>query len=155
MGDIDFIVPIDRFDDACKLMLENGYSQKKGDKKDTRHKSFSKGGTHYELHRHFSYTDLDIEEYITDGFEQVNQGNINGIVFPMLPKLANGLVLLAHMRNHLQSGLGLRQVIDWMMYVDKELDDLFWEQEFMRISKTVKLDKFAIAITRMCQLYLE
>ena len=72
----------------------------------------------------------------------------------MLPKLVNGLVLLGHMVQHLKSGLGLRQVIDWMLYVDRELNDAFWNQAFETAAKDVGLNTVAIVITRMCQIYL-
>ena len=72
----------------------------------------------------------------------------------MLPRLANGLVLLAHMRRHLRVGLGLRQVIDWMMYVERELDDAFWRDTFCAVAKEKNLDTLAITTTRLCQKYL-
>ena len=76
------------------------------------------------------------------------------IPFPMLPPLANGLVLLDHMKKHLRSGLGLRQAIDWMMYVDKVLDNEKWEKSFKGIVEELNLVKLAITVTRMCQIYL-
>ena len=71
----------------------------------------------------------------------------------MLPRLSNGMVLLAHMREHLQSGMGLRQAIDWMMYVNKELNDDFWNAEFRQAAEMVGLEELAITTTRMGQLY--
>ena len=72
----------------------------------------------------------------------------------MLPKLANGLVLLDHMRHHVRNGLGLRQVIDWMMFVHKELDDEFWHKEFGRAAREKGMDTLATVTTKMCQIYL-
>ena len=80
--------------------------------------------------------------------------SIEGHEFPMLSPLANGLVLLDHMRRHLKSGLGLRQVIDWMMYVYHNLDDEFWNSSFRTIAEDKGMDKLAITATRMCQIYL-
>ena len=77
-----------------------------------------------------------------------------GTEFPMLPKLANGLVLLGHVAQHLKAGLGLRQVIDWMLYVKRELSDAYWKQSFEAAAKYVGLDTAAVAVTRLCQLYL-
>ena len=45
----------------------------------------------------------------------------------MFPPLENGLVLLGHINQHLEEGLGLRQILDWALYVDKALDDDAWE----------------------------
>ena len=154
MGDIDFIVPQDLYEDACTLMVQNGYTIEKETPLNTRHKGYVKGKFSYELHHHFSYDDLDIEQHIIDGLRHVEYGRIDRIEFPMLPKLANGLVLLAHLQFHLKSGLGLRQVVDWMMYVNKELEDSFWESEFRVAASKVGMEKLAITVTRMCQLYL-
>ena len=68
--------------------------------------------------------------------------------------MVNGLVLLAHMRSHLKSGLGLRQVIDWMMYVDRVLDDEFWYSTFQPAIDELGLSTLAITATALCQNYL-
>ena len=154
MGDIDFIVPQEMFENACILMDQKGYLPGIQKPLNTRHKNYVKGNIAYELHHHFSYDDLDIEYYIIDGFQHIEYRSIDGIEFPMLPKLANGLVLLAHLRDHLKRGLGLRQVIDWMMYVNEELDDIFWESEFQDAAFKVGMEKLAVTVTRMCQMYL-
>lgn len=154
MGDIDFIVPQDRFEDACALMKANGYAVSHLEEEKYRHIGYSKGGVSFELHHHFSYVDLDIENYITEGMNSLEIRSFDGHTFPMLPPLANGLVLLAHMRSHLKSGLGLRQLIDWMMYVDKVLDDAFWKGQFHAAAKEKRLETLAIVATRLCQMYL-
>ena len=85
-----------------------------------------------------NYDDLDIEDCIQPGIQNAERGTVEGHAFPMLPRLANGLVLLAHMRSHIRVGLGLRQMIDWMMYVERELDDAFWASEFQAAAKAKK-----------------
>ncbi len=157
MGDIDFIVPEERFREAYALMRRGGYSGapntpgQNGEQR--RHISFKKDLFDYELHHHFSYRDLDIESYISEGLAHIENSQVYSYTFPTLPRLANGMVLLAHMRDHLKSGLGLRQVIDWMMYVNGELDDAFWEDEFRDAAASVGLDTLAKTATRMCQIY--
>ena len=51
-------------------------------------------------------------------------------------------------------GLGLRQVLDWMMFVNRELDDEFWEKVFGPVAKGKGLDTLAVTVTRMCQIRL-
>ena len=58
------------------------------------------------------------------------------------------------MAGHLRTGLGLRQVIDWAMYVDRELDDAFWDREFQAAAKESGLETLAITVTKLCQQYL-
>ncbi len=155
MGDIDIIVPQAFFSTASVLMEKNGYViSHKADDLNVRHIGFLKDGNAIELHHHFSHQDVSIEKYIIDGLKHIEEADINGYVFPMLPSLANGLVLLEHMHSHLQSGMGLRQIIDWMMYVDKVLGDEEWEKQFRQATESIKLDMLAITVTRMCQMYL-
>lgn len=155
MGDIDFIVPQEHFDAAAELLDNNGYKLTQPlSPESPRHTGYLKNGIEFELHHHFSCPDLDIEEYIIDGLNRTETVAIGDRYFPILPSLANGLVILAHIRSHLKGGLGLRQVIDWMMYVDKVLGDEFWKNEFEPVAVSKGLDSLAITLTRMCQIYL-
>jgi hypothetical protein len=153
MGDIDYLVPPEHFSRAKELLVQNGYTIE-DDPRAPRHMHVYKDNVSFEQHRYFSSEEVDIEEFVTDGIQQIESQILYGNEFPMLPKLANGLVLLGHVVQHLKSGLGLRQVVDWMMYVDRELDDRFWNQAFEAAAKDVGLDTVAIVITRMCQIYL-
>ena len=47
----------------------------------------------------------------------------------------------------------MRQIIDWMMFVDKCLSDEKWP-EFQKHVNDVGLEKLAIVTTRMCEIYL-
>ena len=153
-GDIDFIVPQDSIVKASKLMLESGYQRiDQESSENPRHYRYKKDDFIFEMHHHFSYVDLDIENFIIEGLKHVELASCDGVSFPMLPRLSNGMVLLAHMRCHLLSGMGLRQVLDWMMFVNKELDDDFWQREFKAAAESVHLDKLAITTTRLCQKY--
>ena len=154
MGDIDFIVPQERFEQARELMERAGYTPIHEEPGGFRHIGYEKNRNTFELHCRFSSEMVDIEKYVIDGLRHRETGEIEEYAFPMLPRLANGLVLVAHIRQHLQSGLGLRQIIDWMMYVDKELDDAFWQEQFRAAAEETGLDTLAIVLTRLCQKYL-
>ena len=150
-GDVDFLVPQERFEEAASLMEKNGYRQFSEGK---RHAEFMKDGVEFELHHRFSQEDLDIEDVVIVGMNHRVWAAVGDHGFPMLPRLSNGLVLLDHLRHHLKDGLGLRQVLDWMMYVNRELDDEFWEKEFGPVTKEKGLDTLAVTVTRMCQIRL-
>ena len=153
MGDIDYLVPEAHFDRAAALLTENGYSV--DEKEQTRrHIQLYKDSISFEQHHFFSSGNVNIEPYIMPGVEKAETRNIYGKSFPVLPKLENGLVLLAHLAQHLRSALGLRQIIDWMLYVHTELDDLFWEQRFHPAAQEAGLETIALTATRMCQKYL-
>lgn len=153
MGDIDYLVPEKYFDRAKALLSENGYSVEE-DPRYARHIDVTKDSISFEQHRFFSDGEVEIEKFIKDGMTSIEEREIFGAKFPMLPRLANGLVLLGHMAHHLKTGLGLRQVIDWMMYVNSELTDAFWAETFEPAAKEAGLDKVAVIATGMCKKYL-
>ncbi|MCR5060093.1 MAG: nucleotidyltransferase family protein [Saccharofermentans sp.] len=155
MGDIDLLVPQDLYDKAEELLKTSGYIMVHDRSENPRHSMFAKGGINFELHHHFSHDGIDIEEYLIDGLDHPVTEKIDGHQFPMLPSLPNGLVLLDHMRSHLvASGMGLRQVIDWMMYVNTVLNDDYWNNSFMAVIKEKELYTLAIVATKMCIHYL-
>ena len=157
MGDIDLIVLPETFDKACALLEQAGYIH--DDSLNDRHESFQKNGIHIELHRYFAFlNDKEEADYldnlIYEGIHRTERKKLGEYSFLMLPRLENGLVLLSHISQHLEGGLGLRQIIDWMLYVNSELDDQFWQDSFCSAAENIGLKKLALVTTRMCQIYL-
>ena len=150
MGDIDIYVPKKYFSAAKKVLTEAGLVEGHDN---GRHADFTKEKLSVEIHHRFSH-DVDIESYLVSGLETREVVIVEGYSFPMLPKLANGLVLLDHMRSHLKTTLGIRQIIDWMMYVYRNLDDSYWHEEFQAVAREKGMETLAIVATRMCQIYL-
>ena len=149
MGDIDLIVPRELFSQAKELMLRNGFQLKRDD--NGRHIEFEKNRLEYELHHTYSHRNEDLESYVIEGLQERVMGEVDGHRIPMLPKLANGIVLLDHLRHHLRAGVGLRQLIDWMMYVERELDDAFWADTFCAAARQEHMETLAKAAARVCQ----
>lgn len=145
MGDIDIMTRREDFDVACRQLVENGYHITKDIYKET---SLTKNGIDIDLHRQFaSLNDPEYVEFLDDLIiEHINPLHV-------LPDPINGLVLLNHINQHLEGGLGLRQIIDWMMFVDKCLPDEKWP-EFFAIASKIGLERLAIVCTRMCEIYL-
>ena len=154
MGDIDLIVPEDRFSDACGLAGQNGYVITPDTVRDPRHKEYVKDGIHFEIHRHFSFGGIDVEKYVTDGLSRPETVTVEGHAVPIAPPLENGMILLAHAAGHLKGDLGLRQIIDWMMYVHACLSDEAWNGGFREAAASCGLEKFAVTATRLCRKYL-
>ncbi len=150
MGDIDILTKREDYETACTMLINSGYWEiTQDDEEDAgRHRSFTKGGIMIEVHVSFALLKDSRKEKILDDIliENINDSHY-------LPDMANGLVLLDHINQHLAAGLGLRQIIDWMMFVDKCLPDEKWP-EFQGMARMVGLEKLAITVTRMCVLYL-
>ena len=154
MGDVDLLVLPDRFEESCELLEKNGFKSIH-EKDDGRHLAFHKDGVIFELHYRFSNFDHDIESIITRGFFYPVTRVISGYSFPSLPDPYNGIVFLSHIRQHLLAGgLGLRQIIDWMMFVHSYLTPVNWEQEFRALADESGFTELAKILTMMCKLYL-
>ncbi len=145
VGDIDIMTRREDFDIACSQLVDNGYSIVNDIYKET---NLKKNGISIDLHRQFaSLNDLDYVKYFDDLIiENINPSHV-------LPDVVNGLVILEHINQHLEGGIGLRQIIDWMMFVDKCLPDDEWP-EFREMAKKIGLEKLAIVCTQMCEMYL-
>ena len=156
MGDIDLIVPQSAYEAARKLMEQSGYQKEAAENEspDARHIAYQKNDITYELHHHFSHEGIEVEQYIAQGLESPETGELSGHRFPMLPPLENGIVLLAHVAQHLRNELGLRQVIDWMMYVHGNLTDAYWANVFRPAAADCGLETLAITATRLCKKHL-
>lgn len=167
MGDIDLIVGPEDFDRALMVLLEIGCEQMTFGQSDerekksscVRHETLDKNGIHIELHRYFSTKKAPedvsyLDECIYDNLSRISWKELGGYTFPVLPALQNGLVLLQHISQHLESGLGLRQILDWMLYVEQELTDEVWEKQFAQEADRIGLRRLAVVVTRMCQIYL-
>lgn len=155
MGDIDLIVKPQDFDRAFELLIQGG--EYVGE--NYRHKEIRRNGIIIELHRAFStFTDRSkralLDGWIFDGIDEAPSVSMEGYSFPMLPRHLHGLVLLEHINVHMEGGLGLRQIIDWMMFADRELTDEFWAADFAPRVRQLGLETLAVSMTRMCQLYL-
>lgn len=157
MGDVDLIVLPEDFDRACQVMLDGGYELVSD--QNERHFEYKKNGILFELHRYFAVmSDQEAAQWfdgrIYDGIRLARQEALETYTVPMLPSLENGLVLLMHINQHLETGLGLRQIVDWMMFVERELDDAWWDREFADHAERLGLKTLAVTVTRMCQMHL-
>ena len=152
MGDIDLLVQKDCFERAVDLLNAEGYRQGHSI---ARHIEFFKAGTEYELHDHYELSNkLSKPSPFEDQF-QSEMNSVYGTWFPMLSVNENGLVLLSHAAHHLREGrLGLRHVVDWMMYVHHHLNDEVWFGEFRDLVREYGLETFAITLTFLCHEWL-
>lgn len=149
MGDIDIMTRREDYERICNSLLENGYMEHANRIEEDfgRHRGFSKNGIEVEVHAFFALlNDPKQAKYLDD----IIIRNINSS--HVLPDLINGLVLLEHIAQHMEGGLGLRQIVDWMMFVDKCLPDEKWH-EFKKHAHNIGLENLAVVSTRMCELY--
>lgn len=159
MGDIDFLVPEDEYGHASQVMASHGYHEKYDEHHVDYHITMEKNGFVFELHRRLAgmpegEAGTYLQQVIAKKMDSLDMIRIDEYEVPVLPDLENGIVLLLHIVKHLKNGLGLRQIIDWMMYVDKKLHDDVWYSKMQPLLQKTKYEKLAKSVTRMCQLYL-
>ena len=152
-GDIDFLVKRTDFDEATRILIDNNYTPGSDLDIGKHHISFAKNNISFELHQRLAIineTDERLLSLFEDGIENRVWHTIVDNRFPSLPDDLNGLVLLFHINQHLREGIGLRQIIDWMMYIYKynNLNDI------LPVIRTTGMEKLAITVTIMCQKYL-
>lgn len=154
-GDIDLLVSPANFDRACQLVSDG--ADYLGE--NPRHKEYKRNGIIVEIHQSFSTLsdsrarDL-FDKRIFDAINAAESVTTESYTFFCLPKIEHGLTLLEHIDIHLENGLGLRQIIDWMMFVNQELTDDVWQAEFAPFLRQLNREKLAVTVTRMCQMYL-
>ena len=150
MGDIDIMPSRECMELACEQLLQNGYVEitTQSEIVRGRHRTFIKHGIPVEVHAFFASMN---DPNKAQAFDDLIVQNINSS--HILPDLYNGMILIEHINQHMEEGIGLRQIIDWMMFVNKCLPDENWPSFRILLQKT-GLEKLAITVTRMCEIYL-
>lgn len=150
MGDIDFLVREEDYIRTCELLGHSGYMHASHTGESYRHESFVKDDCWFECHRSFAYRHWAEARRIDEAIQK----GISGAAEYRLPSAENGLVLITHAAQHLDSGLGMRQIIDWMMFVHAVLDDRAWEGECGELIRSCGFGKLAVTVTGLCRMYL-
>ena len=152
MGDVDFLVRKVDYEKTADLLEKNGYQLAHEKNSRVHHYGYLKDGISYELHKRLAIvreSDSELNALFDSGITNREIRQVGNYSFPVLPVDLNGLVLLFHINQHLRSGLGLRQIIDWMMYVDKN-----GIEGLLPLLKKTEMEKFAFTVTAMCQKFL-
>ena len=160
MGDIDLIVGPGEYNRAYDALVGDTWVDRTPSGGYRRHAClFKEGCPEVELHRFFSSSgngtqDDYLDERVFRGLGSVRMADVGGFQVPVLPPLENGLVLLSHVNQHLGSGLGLRQIFDWMFFVEAELDEELWSNGFEQAAESIGMKRLAEALTLMCKRHL-
>lgn len=159
LGDIDLMVRPEDFSKAYRALSDAGYKTQDPVEGTDRHVHFRQNQVTIELHRRFATLQTREQEALLDKW--INDAIPNAVIahacqftFPMLPDQLNGLVILTHINQHLEEGLGIRQIVDWLMYVKHSLPDEAWP-DFKNKTDQLGLTKLAKVCARLGQKYLK
>ncbi len=158
LGDIDLMVSPEDFQRAHSALQDAGYRTSDPADEISRHAHFFREQVTLELHRRFGTLQTEEQEkifnqWIIENIPYAVPGRDDEFTFPMLPDQMNGLVLLVHINQHLEEGLGIRQIVDWIMYIRHSLSDTAWPS-FQKKTDQLGLTKLAKVSARLGQLYL-
>ena len=157
LGDIDILVANSKLEKAKKILEHNGYVLYENDP--GYHISFRGSGIHVELH--YGVTQLPdsegghlLENVTADLLDEIDQGRVAERTFPVLSESNQALALLLHMIRHMfGSGIGLRQVCDWMMCM-AHMDPEVFINTTLPILEHCGLLRYAKIATSVCVCYL-
>ncbi len=155
MGDVDILVKRCDLERTALLFEQNGYLLIQEKDYNKYHYSYRKDDVCFELHWRLpvvSDKDERLLGLFETGITKRRWGEIDEFRFPLLQPVLNGLVLIFHIKQHMGGGLGLRQIIDWMMYVNN-LDKKEWDV-LIPILQDTGVKKLAFSVTAMCQKHL-
>ncbi|MCD8118528.1 MAG: nucleotidyltransferase family protein [Lachnospiraceae bacterium] len=163
MGDIDILVKPEHQMEVVHILQEQGYGDVVGDEHHC-HMALHKEDYTIEVHREVNGLFLGkkskcvqrIRRYLEDALER--RQYIDGL--PVLADDQQAVVLLLHKLEHfLTSGLGLRQICDWAVFVEEKLnaqrpDGKRQWKTLEPLLKDFGLLTFAGVMTRVCIDYL-
>lgn len=154
-GDIDVLVNECDMTAASETLTEMGFAL---DHTTEMHDCFSRMDATVELHRVASvFPDTQkgrfAKAYMAEALQSAQMRTFQGRQIPVLTGAYQMISLLAHMERHISNaGIGLRQVCDWAVIVQKLADEI-GEAELQLLDQAGLLH-FAQIITRGCEQYL-
>ena len=157
MGDVDFLVDTDNFEEANKVLLQNGYHAT-GKNHDV-HDVYFSNVCRCEMHFQPSgipegEAGAKVRKYLSGLLEKSEtvKTELGELVVPSA--YHHGLIILLHMCHHLTGdGLGLRHLCDWAVFLDKLGEEKFLEM-FEETIKDIGLWEFAKTMTFISCKYL-
>lgn len=133
MGDVDFLVPEEYWEQAKALFLKEGFLTT--DEDHDFHLAFYKKNFFMEMHHEpFGLTGEEAKRLIPlvpELVEKSRQVECDGICFRMPDAFGHGIVLLLHAYRHLiDTGIGVRHLCDWAAFIS-----CFGDRDFARVCK--------------------
>lgn len=150
LGDVDFLVSKDDFESTKQLLIDNGYAF--DEEEDGHfHYQFHKNGVRFELHDEISdFPDSEmcreLGQELLKSVDDIEELNCNDITFSGFSVFYQAMSLLLHMERHFRIvGLGIRQLMDWGVFVRQS--SILENTDFINFTKKYGIYKFAEACT--------
>ena len=157
MGDVDFLVPRQRMEECDALLIASGM-QRQDEGHGGYHRGFTLHGVGYELHRSPpgvpSEGGEELREALRPMMEDASAIPVENGECRVPGAFHHGLVLLLHTAAHMTStGIGLRHLCDWAVFVSP-LSDADFAAQYEPLLKKTGLWEFARILTAMSTAFL-
>ncbi len=157
MGDVDFLVEPENFDNAHKMLINNGFEFVKDSHGG--HNVYTKNGCRFEMHYEPAGIPTGkkgerIREYCKSIVSEAQEvkTELGEIRVPSV--FHHGLIILLHVCHHLTGeGIGLRHLCDWAMFISS-MGDVEFRNIFEEKLRGIGLWQFACVLTCICADYL-
>lgn len=158
LGDIDILFKPRECMRAVELLCANGYSAQALNL--TIHEVVERSGVRIEPHYMVAeIPDTPAGKVVSSFLENATDAAVTEEIppysFKVLSTPHQAVALLLHMERHmLHDGIGLRQLCDWAVFVNKKTDNDYWEKHIQPVLRQCGLLRFAQSLTKICVLYL-
>ena len=156
-GDVDCFVPYEAFQEACEVLLANGFAFFKEGVKDT---AFEKDGVLFEMHHGVRGTpkndagELLFQTLFSDLSETAKDYSDGKRSVKVTDDYHHGLILLLHTLAHLTGpGIGLRHLCDWAVF-ESSFENEAFKALFEKPLKEYGLWRFAQIFSLCATQYL-
>ena len=157
LGDIDVLVDRECVNAVGEYLESRGYT------KSQHEHEFHVGyyGTETTVEVHYAGTSIPnsaggraVAEEMTHFLDDTQMACIGEMTFPVLSDAHQALMLLLHMERHMvDSGIGLRQLCDWTVFVNGTVG-VTWKKDILGLLNRCGLLVYAKVLTKACVLFL-
>lgn len=154
-GDVDFLVNKDNFQKTSDTLITNNYIYIEDSKK---HRVFKKDNLIYELHDHvFKNADNKLNDILDEFFSDILDKAVpfkhNDSICMIPSDRHNAVILLLHTAQHIaESGIGLRHLLDWAVFVNNMGHTFF--QDIKPTLKKMGIWRLCCILTALCTKYI-
>lgn len=159
MGDVDFLIPVDRMDQLTQTMEPRGFVHtfEEGE----HHRTLTRDKLVLEMHIEVagvpeSNGRREVEAFMESIYRDRMAVTVDGATFYAPSHAHHAVIQLLHIQHHVvQRGMGLRHILDWACFMNKTVDAPFWEEQLLPLMRSIGLFHFTAVVTKMCAIYFK
>lgn len=158
LGDVDFLVPQQWLERAKNTLVQSGYAHVLHP--GSHHHNLQKRGVKLEMHMQIAGLPEQrgrdgLQAFFADIYEQRQLVKTDTGSFYAPGDAHQAVIQLLHIRHHLFSGgIGLRHVMDWACFMNRNGEKPFWQAQVLPLMRQAGLLHFTAAVTKLAAVYM-